>query len=60
MSRYLDARRPTLPAAVTDLAEQLAAAGYQVTGPRLAVLRAATARQGAFSVHELEQWLTAR
>jgi Fur family ferric uptake transcriptional regulator len=60
MSRYLDARRETLPAAVTDLAEQLTEAGYKVTGPRLAVLKAATAHQGAFSVHELEQWLTAR
>jgi Fur family ferric uptake transcriptional regulator len=60
MSRFLDARRETLPSAVTDLAEQLAEAGYKVTGPRLAVLKAATAHQGAFSVHELEQWLTAR
>lgn len=60
MSRYLDARRETLPAAVTDLAEQLTEAGYKVTGPRLAVLKAATAHQGAFSVHELEQWLTER
>jgi Fur family ferric uptake transcriptional regulator len=60
MSRYLDARRETLPAAVTDLAEQLTEAGYKVTGPRLAVLKAATAHSGAFSVQELEQWLTAR
>jgi Fur family ferric uptake transcriptional regulator len=60
MSRYLDARRETLPAAVADLAEQLAEAGYRVTGPRLAVLRAAVAHQGAFSVQELEQWLTER
>lgn len=60
MSRYLDARRETLPAAVTNLAEQLTEAGYKVTGPRLAVLKAATAHSGAFSVHELEQWLIAR
>ncbi|WP_129628787.1 Fur family transcriptional regulator [Candidatus Oscillochloris fontis] len=60
MSRYLDARRETLPPAVTDLAEQLAQAGYKVTGPRLAVLRAATAHSGAFSVQEIEQWLVAR
>lgn len=60
MSRYLEARRETLPPAVTDLAEQLAEAGYKVTGPRLAVLKAATTHQGTFSVHELEQWLTAR
>ncbi len=60
MSRYLDVRREMLPAAVTDLAEQLTEAGYKVTGPRLAVLKAATAHSGAFSVHEIEQWLTAR
>jgi Fur family transcriptional regulator, ferric uptake regulator len=60
MSRFLDARRQTLPSAVTDLAEQLAEAGYKVTGPRLAVLQAATAQQGAFSVQELESWLLAR
>lgn len=60
MSRYLDARRATLPAAVTGLAEQLTEAGYKVTGPRLAVLKAATAQQGAFSVQELEQWLVGR
>jgi len=60
MSRYLESRRETLPTAVTDLAEQLAEAGYKVTGPRLAVLKAATARQGAFSVQELEQWLLDR
>lgn len=60
MSRYLEARRETLPPVVTDLAEQLAEAGYKVTGPRLAVLKAATALRGAFSVHELEQWLIAR
>lgn len=60
MSRFLDARRQTLPAAVTELAEQLATAGYKVTGPRLAVLQAATAQAGAFSVQELEQWLAAR
>ena len=60
VSRFLDARRETLPTAVTDLAEQLAEAGYKVTGPRLAVLKAATAHQGAFSVQELEQWLIIR
>jgi Fur family ferric uptake transcriptional regulator len=60
MSRFLDARRETLPPAVTDLAEQLAEAGYKVTGPRLAVLKAATAQAGTFSVQELEQWLIAR
>ncbi len=31
-----------------------------MTAPRPAVLEAATAHQGAFSVHELEQRLTAR
>lgn len=60
MSRYLNARRDMLPSAVTDLAEQLAEAGYKVTGPRLAVLRAAVAQSGPFSVHDLEQWLLAR
>jgi Fur family ferric uptake transcriptional regulator len=60
MSRYLDARRQTLSPAVTNLAEQLAEAGYKVTGPRLAVLQAVTAQSGAFSVQELEQWLFAR
>ena len=60
MSRFLEARREKLPPAVTQLAEQLAAAGYKVTGPRLAVLRAATAHAGAFSVQEIEQWLVDR
>jgi Fur family transcriptional regulator, ferric uptake regulator len=60
MSRFLEARRPSLPAAVTNLAEQLAEAGYKVTGPRLAVIKAATAQPGAFSVQELEQWLVER
>ncbi|MFQ3662693.1 MAG: Fur family transcriptional regulator [Chloroflexaceae bacterium] len=60
MSRYLDARRAILPQAVTGLAEQLADAGYKVTGPRLAVLKAIVAHPGAFSVHELEQWLLDR
>jgi Fur family transcriptional regulator, ferric uptake regulator len=60
MSRYLESRRETLPPAVADLAEQLADSGYKVTGPRLAVIKAATAYQGAFSVQELEQWLTER
>jgi Fur family ferric uptake transcriptional regulator len=60
MSRYLEARREQLPPAVAGLAEQLAEAGYKVTGPRLAVLKAATAHAGAFSVQEIEQWLTAR
>lgn len=60
MSRFLEARRSSLPSAVTELAEHLAAAGYKVTGPRLAVLKAASALPGAFSVHELEQWLLAR
>jgi Fur family ferric uptake transcriptional regulator len=57
MSRYLEARRETLSPAVTDLAEQLTAAGYKVTGPRLAVLQAVTALRGSFSVQEIEQWL---
>jgi Fur family ferric uptake transcriptional regulator len=60
MSRFLDARRETLSPAVTDLAERLAEAGYKVTGPRLAVLKAATAHDGAFSVQEIEQWLIER
>jgi Fur family ferric uptake transcriptional regulator len=60
MSRLLKSRQDTLPPAVTDLAEQLVEAGYKVTQPRLAVLKAATAHNGAFSVHELEQWLIAR
>ncbi|PDW04869.1 Fur family transcriptional regulator [Candidatus Viridilinea mediisalina] len=60
MSRLLNARREELPAAVTSLAEQLVAAGYKVTRPRLAVLQAATALPGAFSVQELEQWLIER
>jgi Fur family ferric uptake transcriptional regulator len=60
MSRFLKARQDTLPPAVTDLAEQLVEAGYKVTQPRLAVLKAATAHNGAFSVHELEQWLIER
>lgn len=60
MSRFLDARRETLSPAVTALAEQLADAGYKVTGPRLAVLKAATSKSGAFSVQEIEQWLIAR
>lgn len=60
MSRYLEARRETLSPAVTNLAEQLAEAGYKVTGPRLSVLRAATALPGAFGVQEIEQWLVAR
>lgn len=60
MSRFLESRRTSLPTAVTSLAEQLAEAGYKVTGPRLAVLKAATAQPGAFSVQELEQWLVER
>ena len=57
MSRYLEARRETLSPAVTALAEQLTAAGYKVTGPRLAVLNAVTALPASFSVQEIEQWL---
>ena len=57
MSRFLESRRTSLPTVVTSLAEQVAEAGYKVTGPRLAVLKAATAQPGAFSVQELEQWL---
>lgn len=60
MSRFLEAQRGTLPAAVADLAEQMADAGYKVTGPRLAVLKAVIAQQSAFSVQDLEQWLTER
>lgn len=60
MSRFLESRRTSLSTAVTSLAEQLAEAGYKVTGPRLAVLKAATAQPGAFSVQELEQWLVER
>jgi Fur family ferric uptake transcriptional regulator len=60
MSRFLESRRTSLPTAVTSLAEQLAEAGYKVTGPRLAVLKAATAQVGTFSVQELEQWLVER
>lgn len=59
MSRYLDARRETLSPVVTNLAEQLALAGYKVTGPRLAVLKAIVALPSSFSVQQLEQWLTA-
>lgn len=60
MSRFLEARREMLPVAVTDLAEQLTEAGYKVTGPRLAVLKAITGQHGTFSVQELEQWLQRR
>lgn len=60
MSRFLEERRHMLPTAVTDLAEQLAVAGYKVTRPRLAVLKAITALPGAFSVQEIEQWLVER
>lgn len=60
MSCFLESRRTSLPTAVTSLAEQLAEAGYKVTGPRLAVLKAATAQPGTFSVQELEQWLVER
>lgn len=60
MSRFLDERRHILSPAVTSLAEQLAAAGYKVTQPRLAVLTAITAQPGAFSVQEVEQWLLER
>jgi Fur family ferric uptake transcriptional regulator len=60
MSRFLDERRHTLPPVVTALAEQLAAAGYKVTQPRLAVLKAITSLPGAFSVQEVEQWLIER
>lgn len=60
MSRFLEARRDTLSLAVADLADELAAAGYRVTGPRLAVLKAVTAQPGAFSVNDLEQWLARR
>ncbi len=55
MSRYLALRRAMLPTTVVDLAEQVAAAGYKVTGPRLAVLRAiAACTENTFSVHELD------
>jgi Fur family ferric uptake transcriptional regulator len=57
MSRFLKARQASLPVAVTNLAEQLVAAGYKVTAPRLAVIQAVTAQTGSFSVQELEQWL---
>ncbi len=57
MSRYLKARQDSLPAAVTNLAEQLVEAGYKVTAPRLAVLKAATVQAGAFNVQEIENWL---
>jgi Fur family ferric uptake transcriptional regulator len=61
MSRYLALRRALLPPPVVDLAEQVAAAGYKVTGPRLAVLRAIAAwAKQTFSVHDLEQWLQTR
>lgn len=60
MSRFLEARRETLPRQVTELAEQLTAAGYKVTGPRLAVLKAAISQAGAFSAQEIEQWLVER
>jgi Fur family transcriptional regulator, ferric uptake regulator len=58
MSRYLKARQETLPVAVVELAEQLVEAGYKVTAPRLAVLRAVTALPGAFNVQQLEDWIT--
>lgn len=60
LSRFLKARKATLPASVSNLAEQLIEAGYKVTAPRLAVIRAVTVQTGAFSVQELEQWLVAQ
>jgi Fur family ferric uptake transcriptional regulator len=57
MSRFLKRRQEQLPAAVTTLAEQLIAAGYKVTEPRLGVLEAAIAHGGAFSAADLELWL---
>lgn len=60
MSRLLEEQRATLPSAVTELAEQLAEAGHKVTRPRLAVLKAATSLNTAFTVQELEQWLVER
>lgn len=60
MNRLREAQQAGLPAAVTDMAGHLAEAGYKVTRPRLAVLMAAHAQEGAFSVQELEQWLTRR
>jgi Fur family transcriptional regulator, ferric uptake regulator len=58
MSRYLKARQESLPPAVVDLAEHLVEAGYKVTAPRLAVLKAASTFPGAFTVQEMEDWLT--
>jgi Fur family ferric uptake transcriptional regulator len=40
--------------------EKLVAAGYKITQPRIAVLQAALAHKGAFTVADLEQWLIQR
>ncbi|WP_254151243.1 Fur family transcriptional regulator [Candidatus Chloroploca mongolica] len=60
MSRLLKQQQALLPAPAHELAAQMAEAGYKVTQPRLAVLRAAVALDKAFTVHELEQWLLQR
>jgi Fur family transcriptional regulator, ferric uptake regulator len=59
VTRFLRRRQPTLPPEVSALAEQLIAAGYKVTEPRLAVLEAAVAHGGAFTALDLEQQLAA-
>jgi Fur family transcriptional regulator, ferric uptake regulator len=60
MSRLLKQQQNALPPIVASMAQQIADDGYKVTQPRLAVLRAAVALSGAFSVTEIEQWLLQR
>jgi Fur family ferric uptake transcriptional regulator len=57
MTRLLKRRQATLAPEVVTLTEALVAAGYKVTEPRLAVLKAAVACDGAFTAVDLEQWL---
>jgi len=59
MSRFLKRRQEQLPAEVTAFAEQMIAAGYKVTEPRLGVLEAAVSHGGAFTAADLEAWLAA-
>lgn len=57
MARLLERRQAVLAPEVQELAEQLSAAGYKVTEPRLSVLEAAAAQRGSFTAADIERWL---
>jgi Fur family ferric uptake transcriptional regulator len=60
MSRLLRRHAIELSDSGHALAKRMAALGYRVTQPRLAVLDAATALSASFTAAELEHWLVAQ